>query len=254
MAPSHRWYQHVPAATAIIPCEGEQHRVTWRWGKVKLEDHDLGSERAMLVLGGEACACLRALGLWESQFTMPPEHYLRMDRWLGEDASLAPAEFARAREAGMTLSWERAWKRNLYMDKHGPLLERQLKEKAVPAIRAHLSREKQRFGTRSIRGVELRHVRAGQMVGLRGRMDSVSVSVHAALSSDWIVHVWSAGLAAVDGAFVLGVTGQGSRPGALAVQAVRWRQTQPGVAEAVTAPAEAVPFQGGWRIETKGED
>ena len=51
MPPADRWYQHVPAATAVIPCEGEQHRVTWRWGKFKLDDHDLGSERAMLVLG-----------------------------------------------------------------------------------------------------------------------------------------------------------------------------------------------------------
>jgi hypothetical protein len=245
----YRWYQHVPPATAVIPCEGEEHKITWRWGKFKLEDHDLGSERAMLELGGEARACLRALGLWESQFSMPPEHFLQMQRWLGADAVLAPKEFEVPREVAVALSWERAWKRSVYLDKQGKLLERMLREKALPALRAHLMAEKRRFGSRSIRSVELRHVPAGQSVGMRGRMDSVSVSVTAALSSDWIVHVWAAGLASVEGAFVLEVTGPGSPPDSLAVDAVWWEERQPGVGEAVTASAQAVRGEAGWRIE-----
>ena len=253
MGSSDRWYEHVRAVTAVIACEGEEHRLTWRWGKLKLEDHDLGSERAMLVLGGGASACLRALHLWESQFSMAPEHFLQMHRWLGADAVLAPPEFEVPREVGVTLSWERAWKRSVYLDKHGKLLERMVRDKAVPALRAHLTDEKQRFGSRSIRTVEIRHVRAGQPVGLRGRMDSVSVSVSAALSSDWIVRVWSAGLATVPGAFVLQVDGKGSRPGSLAVRVVRWKQVQAGVGEAVTEAAEAVPDGDGWRLASRGE-
>lgn len=249
MGTGDRWYQHVPAATARIPCEGEEHRLTWRWGKLKLEDHDLGSERAMLVLGGEPGACLRALSLWERQFVMPAEHFLQMQRWLGADAALAPMEFEVPREAGVALAWERAWKRGLYMDQHGPLLERLLKDKVVPALRAHLADEKQRFGTRSIRTVEVRHVPAGRPVGLRGRMDSVSVSVSAVLTSDWVVRVWAAGLASVPGAFVLESAGHESRPGALAVRAVRWKPQQPGVEEAVTETADAVPTGDGWRLE-----
>ena len=248
-----RWYQHLPPATALIPCEGEQHRLTWRWGKVKLEDHDLGSERAMLQLGGEAAACLRALNLWESQFVMPAEHFLQMQRWLGADAALAPQEFDAPRHAAVALTWERAWKRGLYLDKHGPLLERLLKERAVPALRAHLAAEKQRFGARSIRTVEVRHVPAGKQVGVRGRMDSVSVSVNAILSSEWVVRVWAAGLAAVPGAFVVDVVGAGPRPGTLTVQAVRWKQVQPGVEEALTSRAVAVGSEDGWRLEPTGE-
>ena len=83
MAPPHRWYQHVPAATAVITCEGESHRLTWRWGKVKLDDHDLGSERAMLVLGGEPCPCLRALGLWANLFDMRPDQLGQMRQHAG---------------------------------------------------------------------------------------------------------------------------------------------------------------------------
>ena len=253
MGSSNRWYEHVPAATALIPCEGEEHRLTWRWGKLKLDNHDLGSERAMLVLGGQPSACLRALGLWERQFSMPPEHFLQMHRWLGPDAVLAPKEFDLAREVGATLAWERAWKRSVYMDKHGTILERLVRDKAVPALRAHLTEEKRRFGSLSIRTVEVRHVPAGQPLGLRGRMDSVSVTVSTVLSSAWIVRVWAAGLAAVPRAFVLEVTGPGSRPGSLAVQAVRWKQVQPGVGEAVTGPAEAVRMGDGWRLEPPGE-
>ena len=249
-----RWYEHVPAATALIPCEGEQHRLTWRWGKLKLDDHDLGSERAMLVLGGKASACMKALGLWESQFSMPPEHFLQMSRWLGADAALAPAEFDVPRQVGVTLSWERAWKQSVYLDKHGVLLERIVRDKAVPALRAHLIQEKQRFGSRSIRTVEVRHLRAGQPPGMRGRMDTVSVTVTAALSSDWVVRVWAAGLAVVPGAFVLDVDGPGSLgAGSLAVQAVRWKQVQPGVGEAVTEVAEVVRTGDGWRLEPQSE-
>lgn len=249
-----RWYQHVPGATALVPCEGEEHRVTWRWGKLKLEDHDLGSERAMLVLGGEPSACMRALAFWENQFTMPAEHFLQMHRWLGADSVLAPREFDVPRDVSMVLNWERAWKRAMYMDKHGPLLERMLRDRAVPALRAHLTAEKQRFRSQSIRTVELRHVRAGHPVGLRGRMDSVSVSATAVLSSEWIANVWATGLATVEGAFVLAVTGRGSRRDRVAVQAVRWEERQPGVGEAVTGPAEAVPTGGGWRIEAINAD
>ena len=36
-----RWCHPLPQATATVPCNGEQHRVSWRRGKLKLEDHDL---------------------------------------------------------------------------------------------------------------------------------------------------------------------------------------------------------------------
>jgi hypothetical protein len=249
MAAPDRWYQHVPPVTALIPCQGAEHRITWRWGKLKLEDHDLGSERAMLVLGGQPCACLRALDLWGSQFGMPPEHFAQMERWLGAEAALAPKELALPREVGVALSWERSWRRTVWRDKHGKLLERQVKDKAVPFIRAHLTAEKQRFGSRVVRGVELRHVAAGQAPAtINGRMDSISVSASVTLSSDWIVHVWARGLAVVDGAFILEVLGPGSRTGTTRVRAVRWREQKPGVAEPEAVATDVERVDGGWRF------
>jgi hypothetical protein len=246
-----RWYQHVAPATALVPCEGEQHRLTWRWGKLKLEDHDLGAERAMLVLGGEPCACLRALRLWGDQFGMAPEQFAQMHRWLGADAALAPKEFELQRQVGMALSWERSWKQSVYFDKHGKLIERQLRELALPVVRAHLTIEKQRFGARTVRRIELRVVPAGRPLALHGQMDSVAVSASVTLSTDWLVHVWSRGMGVVDGAFVLDVLGPGREPGGTRVRAVRWRphEREPGVAEPSVVTAEAVPAaSGGWRL------
>jgi hypothetical protein len=247
-----RWYQHVPPATALVPCEGAQHRLTWRWGKLKLEDHDLGSERAMLVLGGEPCACLRALRLWGAQFGMAPEQFTQMQRWLGADAALAPKEFEVPRQVGMALSWERSWKSAVYLDKHGKLIERQLRDLALPAVRSHLIAEKQRFGARTVRRIELHAVPAGRPLALHGQMDSVAVSATVTLSSDWLVHVWSRGMGVVDGAFVLEVLGPGPEPDSATVRAVLWKplERNPGVAEPAAIVANARrTADGGWRLD-----
>ena len=75
------------------PCEGEEHRVTWRRGKFVLEDHDLGAERAMLALGGEPCPCMRALELWVEPFRMPPDQFERDAPARGRPGRPLPQEF-----------------------------------------------------------------------------------------------------------------------------------------------------------------
>jgi hypothetical protein len=247
----HRWYEHVPAATAVVPCEGQEHHVTWRWGKFKIDDHDLGGERALLDLGGEPNPCLRALQLWADQFGMRPEQFGEMRRRLGADAVLLPKELDVPREVGMALSLERAWKKGRYMDMQGRLLEKQLKDRATPAVRAHLAAEKQRLGSRMIRAVQVRLVRAGTPAAIEGRMDSVSVSATVTLSSDWIVTVWCRpNLAVADGALVLEVTGPGPEAGTCAVRAARWRwlDGEPRIAEPVIVRAVAVPTDDGYRL------
>jgi hypothetical protein len=251
MAAKDRWYQHVPPATAVVPCEGEEHHVTWRWGKLKLEDHDLGAERAMLTLGGEPAPCLRALQLWADQFGMRPEQFAQLRGRAGADAVLLPKELDVPREVGMTISLERAWKASRYFDQQGILIERRLKELVLPALRAHLNAEKQRIGSRIIRGAALRHVPAGQPLGMEGRMDSVSVSATVTVSSAWVVDVWARGIAVVDGAFVLAVLGPAAGGGGAAkVKAVRWRpkRGEPNVAEPAVITAEAVPAADGWTL------
>src|SRR5947209_20387385 len=109
MARKPRWYDAIPEATATVDCEGQQHRVTWRRGKVVLEAHDLTAERAMLAFGGELCPCMRVLEMWVEQFRMAPDQFLQLRNWLGPNAYLAPAEFELHRRLSMILGWDRSW-------------------------------------------------------------------------------------------------------------------------------------------------
>lgn len=248
-----RWYHHLDDVTAHVPCEGDQHRVTWRRGKFVLEDHDLSAERAMLVLGGEPCACLHALRLWRDQFRMPPELYSHMHTWMGDDAVLVPSEMALPRELGMTLSWARDWRRASYLDKHGRLLQERAKERALSPFRQHLTVERQRFGSRVISGAKVEIVPDHQPATVTGRMDKVALRATVTLHPWWLVEVWPRGIAVVDGAFVVDVVERDwARP---LVRAVRW-EDRPGTTRApVVALARLGPGGGadtdggpGWRL------
>ncbi len=207
----------------------------------------------MLVLGGAPAACVRALRLWGDQFGMAPEQFTQMQRWLGADAALAPKEFEVPRQVGIALSWERQWKRTVYFDKHGKLIERQLRDLALPVVRAHLTAEKERFGSRTVRRIELQMVPAGQAHKMHGQMDSVSVSATVTLSSAWIVHVWSQNLGVVDGVFVLDVLGPGAAgPDSVEVRAVQWQPSERNlrVAQPTIVTATAVPGEDGtWHLD-----
>ena len=59
------WYEGVPAVTVEVACGGRAHRLSWRRGKLVLEDHDVAGERAMIALGGPSFTCLDLLNVWE---------------------------------------------------------------------------------------------------------------------------------------------------------------------------------------------
>ena len=63
-AAKRRWYDRLAAATAEIDCGGAQHRITWRRGKLVLEDHDVLSERSLVALGSKPPRCLEVLDAW----------------------------------------------------------------------------------------------------------------------------------------------------------------------------------------------
>jgi hypothetical protein len=247
-----RWYHHVDPVSATVPCEGEQHRVSWQRGKFVLHDHDLSAERAMLVLGGEPCACLRALRLWRDQFGMPPELFSRMHTWMGADAVLAPEEMALPRSLGMTWSWARAWRRASYLDKHGRLLQEQARERAVGPFRHHVTTEKQRFGTRVISSAQVRIVPDHERATVTGQMDRVAVRAEVTLHPWWLVEVWPLGIAVVEGAFVVEmVERHWTRP---LVRAVRWEDRAPGTRAPVVALARLhSDGEGGWGLSWEEE-
>ena len=232
-----RWYHHIPPVTGLVPCEGEHHRVTWQRGKLVLENHDLGAERALLVLGSQPSACLRALRLWRDQFGLPPEQFARMQSWLGANAVLAPDELALPRLLGMTLSWDRAWRRSSHLEKHGRLIEEQLRERAMVPFRQHLTAEKQSFGCRMISSAQVQVVPSIDAAGVTGRMTKVSVTAVARLHASWLVEVWPRDLAVVDGAFVVEIDEDSlDEP---RVRAARWEDQPDGTRAPVLAAARA---------------
>jgi len=236
----------VPGASATLECEGEEHRVSWERGKFKLHDHDLGAERAMLVLGGEPSTCLRALRMWRDQFGMPPEIFDQMPTWLGDQAVLAPPELELPRQLGMMLSWARSWRHWRYLDKHGRLLQERGRLLALPLFRQHLLEARQAFGSRVISVAKVDIVPDTNVVGVTGQMDKVKVVAAATLHPRWLVEVGPRGFAVVDGCFVVEVI-EDAWDGPL-VKAVRWDDREARTRKPVAAPARLRPADGEWHL------
>ncbi|MDQ3897174.1 MAG: hypothetical protein M3326_08005 [Actinomycetota bacterium] len=60
------WWEAVGPATAEVTCGEERHRISWRRGKVVLDDHDLAAEESFAALGGEPALCLEVLRAWRA--------------------------------------------------------------------------------------------------------------------------------------------------------------------------------------------
>ena len=232
-----RWYDPLPEATATVDCGGEKHRVTWRRGKVVLEDHDLDAERGMMAFGGEMCPCMRVLEVWVEQFRMPPDLFGQMHTWLGDQAFLLPTELALPRRMAMILSWERLWRKESWLrSKQADLLAAELKEKALPLVRQHVNAWKPKTGARVVSGCQVVLLPTNQVPSLEGTTDRVAMRVSARLHGWWLVDVWPRGIAVVDDAFVLELD-RAVTLDDLKVRAVRWEPNGPGTWATVAAPA-----------------
>ena len=60
------WFHGLSPVTAEVSCGGEGHRITWRRGKLALEDHDLLAERSLRALGAAPPVCLEILDAWRT--------------------------------------------------------------------------------------------------------------------------------------------------------------------------------------------
>jgi len=90
---SRRWYDGLPAVTAEIACGGEGHRITWRHGKLVLEDHDVLAEQSLTALGAKPPTCVEVLKAWRA---MRGRDEL-LHELLLRDRTLSPEELARMR-------------------------------------------------------------------------------------------------------------------------------------------------------------
>ncbi|MDP9403456.1 MAG: hypothetical protein M3P85_08995 [Actinomycetota bacterium] len=251
MAGRTRWCDHIKPATALVACGGSEHRVTWRKGKVVLEDHDLASERAMLAFGGELPACLKVLQLWRNLHSsaMSIELFRQVQASLGPAAALlAPGELAARNQLGLMLTWERAWKHWSWLSEHGRLLHDHIRPEVLVLLREHLKFWMAERGCRRISSAVL-EVPRGAPASLQGQMDTVGVRATASVGGTWVVQVWGRGMALVDGGFVLEVLGHDEHGAAAIVRAARWDEAEPGVFRPVAAPARVRrDSAGAWRL------
>jgi hypothetical protein len=235
-----RWCLHVRPATATVDCNGEPHRVTWRRGKLILEDHDLAAERAILAFGGRHFPCLNVLTRWRGlhSWAMSSQLLRQMEARLQPGTTVMQPELAPLHELGLLLTWERRWRRERYFSEHGRLLAEQFRRRALAPFREHLTFWKQQTGARLLSTVKIDVLRPEQSPAVRGSINRVKVTATAAVNVRWVLDVWARGLAVVDKAFVLGVIPQGGPGGRLEVRAVRWREEVPGTWMPVTSPAQ----------------
>ena len=246
-----RWYDPFPEATSTVICGGETHRITWRRGKIVLEDHDLTAEKAMMAFGGEMCPCMRVLEVWIEQFRMPPDLFDAMPTWLGEHAFLLPTELAVPRRMGFVHTWERAWRFESYLPtKQAKLLTEELKDKALPALRQHLNAWKAKTGARIVAGAQVVLIPSNEPPAVEGTTDRVTMRATAKLHGTWVADVWPHRIAVVDDAFVVELR-KARTLNDLEVTAVRWEPNTAGGWSTVAAPARVwrdAGSGGEWRL------
>lgn len=83
------WFHGLPSVTADIVCGGERHQITWRRGRLILENHDALAEQSLTALGAKPPLCVELLETWRTRRDIELLHELL----LGEN-TLSPAELA----------------------------------------------------------------------------------------------------------------------------------------------------------------
>ncbi len=91
-AARNRWFEAIPPVTAEIDCGGKEHRITWRRGKLIVEDHDVLAEQALAALGGKPPVCVEVLDAWRRMRNTELLYEL-----LFREGTLSPEELARRR-------------------------------------------------------------------------------------------------------------------------------------------------------------
>jgi len=215
------WQFGVPAVGALVPCGEETHRVRWRRGKLLLDDHDLGAERALVGLGADRCACLELLGTWQESFGgdrrlvlsggVPKRRATRLPRELDHVAGIA-------RLVQQTRRWSR-----LAEEPGGAreALFRRLLTEFRDAVAASLLPSRQRREVQRI-DVKVRPLPPGDDPTLEIEAARGQVRIVAELSVSWLVQVWAWGLATVEGALALEVLDVAEDGRRLAATLLRW--------------------------------
>ena len=73
-----RWYRGLPRVRVDIECASGSHHVSWKRGRLAVEDHDVAAELAVEALGGERPPCVALYTAWRElcRSTTPTETLL----------------------------------------------------------------------------------------------------------------------------------------------------------------------------------
>jgi hypothetical protein len=231
------WQLGVPPVTVEVDCQGERHRVTWRRGKLVLEDHHLGAEEALVGLGGDRCACLELLGAWRaacretSRLVLPAGGGRPLPRpvtgRLAPHRAL-PAPLDRPAALSRLVRQQRHWV-ELAAEPGGAreALFRRLLAEFRDAVAASLLPSRQRRTVQRVE-VKVRPLDPRADPTLEIEVGRGQVRLAAELPVSWLVQVWGWDLAAVEDGVVLEVLGASADGSHLAGTLLRWEEDQLG--------------------------
>lgn len=218
------WQLGVPPVSVEVDCQGVRHRVTWRRGKLVLENHHLSAEEALIGLGGERCPCLELLAEWRTAcgesvpLVLPAGGRGRPRR---NNPGL-PGGLDRPAMLGRLVRQQRHWVQ-LAEERGGAreALLRRLLGEFRDAVAASLLPSRQRRTVQRV-DVKVRPLEPHADPSLEIEVGHGRVQLLAELSVSWLVQVWGWNLAAVDGGVALEVLEAADEGSRLAVTLLRW--------------------------------
>lgn len=186
------WCIDVTPVTVVVPCSGADHRITWRRGKLVLEDHDLAAEAAMSALGSAVPECVRVLQRWRLRTGWEPS---RVGFQPPRAAPPIPFELLQMRELTSVLAWERAWRRDPH-SREATLLGRKLRKHALAPLLDSVRAAAERVGSASISGPDV-SITSGRPA-MQGWIDRGGATAAAWLPPSWLYRVWARHMALVE--------------------------------------------------------
>jgi hypothetical protein len=239
-----RWCDGIPPVTTTVWCNERSHRITWRRGKVVLEDHHLGAEHALLALGGAVPECMRVLRRWQARtgWDVAPVGFR------APGLTPIPIELVTVRELTAVRAWERSWRRRPW-SRDGELLARKLRKHALAPLLDSVRMAAEWFvpGIASIADLDV-HLAEGDPA-VHGWMDAGGATATAVLAPSWLYRVWARNLGLVDGHLIADVLGDPDESISVRVAAVRWDEAFEGAWSPAIHLASADPtIAGGWTL------
>ncbi len=254
------WHQGVPTTRFDVNCEGQQHTIVWCAGEVQLLNHpNIGSEKALIALGGSKPRCLDILDLWDLAITdggfieewapwyradpqrrwwlktalerlrsegvqdflydLPREEALRM----GEVVTILPHDFLdRAMASVVDAGYKRGWDFAPSLNRH---LTEATKLRARRSLVQALTNQRPAVPNPALIPFNC-IVEPSGSESVTGRLSGRDSHIEIHLHPRWLSRVWARGVSVYDGRFTVDVT---ELNGASLLSQIEWREASSGL-------------------------